>query len=298
MAPRALFVPLLALSLLVAPARASASGWATGPLPLAEPVNEPAAEPDGLAFSLELSLRRGDAGDAFGGLALLTIPLDRLARRSTFAQSAPRLKPTPRGRRDDEAPAPASAPAPAEAPPAPPPELPTLPVRLTRTLARAAVDAALRHAGLADGDARLDALASRARSSALLPELRLRAMRQIDASENLAPTEYDPERITATGGTSTWLEARATWRFDRLLFADDEVPLERMRHERGEARSRLTARVLELLAAWQRARLVEDDAARPVDERVEAMLKALETEAALDVVTGGWFGRRSAADAG
>src|SRR5690606_41297240 len=66
-----------------------------------------------------------------------------------------------------------------------------------------------RSAKLDEGEARLDALASRARTSALLPELRLRATRAVDESESLSPTEYDPLRRTASGGTSTWFEARS-----------------------------------------------------------------------------------------
>src|SRR6185295_8786326 len=119
--------------------------------------------------------------------------------------------------------------------------------------------AACKAAKLDEADARLDALASRARTSALLPELRLRATRAIDESESVAPTEYDPLRRTASGGTSTWLEARATFRLDRLVFADDEIAVERLRAARAAERLRLVTKVLDLLDTWQRARASEGD---------------------------------------
>jgi hypothetical protein len=213
--------------------------------------------------------------------------------RGALAQAAPRLEDPPRSRRrTDVAAAPEPPPAAApSAPDVPVPDPPPLVLRVTPAAARAAVRAALRQARLHDAEARIDSLASRAQSSALLPELRLRATRLLDEAESLSPTEYDPGRTTATGGTSTWLEARATWRLDRLVFADEEVPLERLRHDRAEAEARVAARTLELLFAWQRALTVEADLARPAEERVEATLRVLECAASLDVVTDGWFSR-------
>ena len=90
------------------------------------------------------------------------------------------------------------------------------PVRVDAALARGAVAAALRRGRVAAAEDRLDGLASRSRSSATLPELRLRAMRVIDEDEALSPTEYDPSRTTLSGGSSTWLEARATWKLSLI----------------------------------------------------------------------------------
>ncbi|MEJ7730155.1 MAG: hypothetical protein WKG00_13165 [Polyangiaceae bacterium] len=246
---------------------------------------------------------RSEGKREVGGMLLVGLPFDRWARRraraeagGALAQVPPRLdEPVRPRRRAAGSPAlepSAAAPAPPlPAPESPAPDPPPLVLRVTPTAARAAVRAALRQARLEDAEARIDSLASRARSSALLPELRLRATRLLDEAESLSPTEYDPGRTTATGGTSTWLEARATWRLDRLVFADEEVPLERLRHDRAEAEARVAARTLELLFAWQRALTVEADLARPVEERVEATLRVLECEASLDVVTDGWFSR-------
>lgn len=191
-------------------------------------------------------------------------------------------------------PAPKLPPAPASA--LPPPL--RIPVVVTSQAARAAVDAALRRAHLADPDARLDAMASRARAAAALPELRLRALRSVDQGQTLSPTEYDPVRTTATGGSSVWMEARATWRLDRLVFADEEVALERMRHERAEAQARVVTRVLKLLFEWQRALAMADNPAGSPEEQLASRLKALEAEAELDLMTDRWFSRWRARQGG
>ncbi|MGK4000125.1 hypothetical protein [Sorangium sp. So ce1024] len=263
-----------------------------------------------LWVAVQLGVARLERGErSLSGMLLASIPLERTARtserprappppsaRSAVAEpDAPRLKPAP------EAPgAPRAAPAPElpQAPPAPPagaePPLP-LPVRVTPAMAREAVDAALRQARLVDPGARVDALASRARTSSLLPELRLRVSRLVDEAESLAPTQYDPARRTASGGTSLWLEARATWRLDRVVFVDEEIALERLRRDRAELQAKLTARVLELLFAWQRAVALAADPGRSPEEHRAATLAALEAEASLDLLTGGWMTRRRAA---
>ncbi len=162
---------------------------------------------------------------------------------------------------------------------------------LTPDLARGAARAACKAAKLDEAEARLDALASRAKTSALLPELRLRATRAIDETESLTPTEYDPTRRTASGSTTTWLEARATFRLDRLVFADDEIAVERQRMARAAERSRLVERVLDLLDAWQRARASAAAPEAAPDALARAALAIAASEASLDVLTDGWFSR-------
>jgi hypothetical protein len=95
--------------------------------------------------------------------------------------------------------------------------------------------------------------------------------------------------VTASGGASLWLEARATFRLDRLVFADEEIALERLREDRAVARQKLVDRVLDALFAWQRALVVRDDPSRDPEERARAAVTAIEAEATLDVVTGGWM---------
>lgn len=235
--------------------------------------------------------REHDTRASFGAMLLLGIPLDRSARAATrsaaLATPAPaELKPAPRPARSE---APAVPPEPVK-PAAPEPAAPLrIPIRVTPAVARGAVEAALQKARLVDPDAHVDAIASRARLAATLPELRLRASRTADEGQSLSPTSYDPQRMTATGGTSIWLEARATWRLDRLVFTDEEVALERVRAQRAEQRGKLTERVLALLFGWQRALALEDDGSAAPEEHLTASLRVIEAEAELDLITGGWF---------
>lgn len=165
-------------------------------------------------------------------------------------------------------------------------------------LARGLVRAALATARESERRRDLDDLALRARLSGLLPELRVRLAHALDQDQALSPTEYDPERVTASGGTSLWIEGRATFRLDRLVFADEEVAIERLRADRERAERALVTESLRALDRWQRARGHAADPALPDDKRVEAELEAAAAEATLDVMTDGWFsgpaGRRLA----
>lgn len=294
-AARRPFAALLLSSLVVAfPARALA-----GPADHDDPLLHPRIELDPrldlresghrvpsplrapLWFAIDASMRRPDGGPTvIGGMLLVGLPLERIAARP------PRIADPPPQAPEAKPPPPAKAPAP-EAKQAPL----RIPVVVTSEAARGAVEAALRKARLVDPDAQIDGMALRARQSAALPELRLRALRTVDQGQNLMPTEYDPTRLTATTGTSLWMEARATWRLDRLLFAEEEVAVERARHLRTEARARLTSRVLKLLFAWQRALAQADNPSASPEENLTARLHALEAEAEVDLLTDGWFGR-------
>jgi hypothetical protein len=168
------------------------------------------------------------------------------------------------------------------------------PTRVDAALARGAFRAALVRDGDTATEERLDSLSTRSRTSASLPELRLRVMRVIDEDQALSPTAYDPSRTTASGGTSTWLEARATWRLDRWVFTREEIAVEKMRMARVRARRAIEHDVLEALGRWQRARWTSLDPEAPADSRLTAELEASAAEATLDVITDGWFGRELA----
>ena len=172
-------------------------------------------------------------------------------------------------------------------------------VAVTPRLARATVEAAWRAAGLGNDDARLDAIVSRARWSAVLPETRLRAIR-FDDQRLYTESTADVNRLRDSAGANVGLEARLTWRFDRLLYAEDEPSFERMRLERHDARARIGGRVLEALFHWHRAWLevrwaqaasrdAREPPNRPSRDEAEAALRVMEAEATLDVLTGGWF---------
>lgn len=203
-----------------------------------------------------------------GGLLVVGLPFDRLARtnvRATLADPTPPPRPPP----------PPPAPSPA-------PDADALLV-LGPRLARACVEAAWRAAGLGADDARLDAVMSRARWAGLLPEARLRVIRWDDER---VYADTAPERLRDSAGANVGLEARLTWRLDRLLFAEDEPSFERIRLERQDARARLAGRTLEALFRWQRAWLEARAIGHPDPELA---LRVAEAEATLDVLTAGWF---------
>ena len=226
--------------------------------------------------SLELALRGGYVARADGARELvamlsLGVPLDRAlaprgALKLTESSAAPRA-PSPR----------------------------TSSLLVTPGLAHATIRAALRAGSRARTESRYGSLASRARASAALPVLRLRATRTTDESLRLTPTSSDPYRYTQAGGVSLALEAQATWNLDRAVFADEELQVEHLRRLRAQQDARLVEDVLRALFAWQRA--VVDAAApdAPPEERELAELRVIEAEVRLDVMTGGWFSPRAPA---
>jgi hypothetical protein len=133
---------------------------------------------------------------------------------------------------------------------------------------------------------------SRSHWSSLLPETRLRAIRW-DDDAFYSPYASDPTGPPReTTGTRLGLEARLTWRLDRLLFSEEETSFERLRLERQDARARLAAHALEALFRWQRARIeLEWTRSREPGTRDEALaaLVVVEAESTLDVLTNGWF---------
>lgn len=160
---------------------------------------------------------------------------------------------------------------------------PATPV-LTPLVARQVVAAAWRAVGLGADDGRLDAMLTRARWSGLLPEVRLRVVRSDRRTDATA------QDVTSdTWGATQFYEARATFRLDRLLYADDEPQVERLRLDRQEARARVATKVMAELSKWVRARAEEAVAPLDSDARLDALLKVMESELTLDVMTGGWF---------
>lgn len=217
--------------------------------------------------------REGTFRSEVGGMLVLGIPFDGLARGSTRADFV-------------RVGAPAATTAAAEGP---------FDLALSPRLARSCVSAAWRASGIGPDDSRLEGIVSRARWSALLPETRLRAIRydNLTLASSLDPASNATTYLRDTTGANLGLEARLTWRFDRLVYADDEPTLERIRLEHRDARARIAGKTLDALFHWQRALLdLKTLPPSQVGTRDEADigLRVLEAEAALDVLTNGWFG--------
>lgn len=266
--------------------------FAAGATPLLRPVLEGRdLAPTGGDLGVTVSARaeRSDLGAAVSGFVALAVPLDRLAAPRRLSASA--ADPS----KDGDAPevadrAPAEATASSQPPASEPSEEPALSGAVLGRLARDAVRAAFRAHDVALRRAELDGLGTRARLSAALPELRLRAVSSNDQSQRLTPTIEDPERYTITGGNDLLLEASVTWKLNRLVFADEEIALERLELERERNAEKLKERVLERLFDWHRAlsRLPREPS--DSEERGRYELERLEAEVELDVLTGGWFG--------
>jgi hypothetical protein len=247
-----------------------------------------------VGFTRELMSGRND----LGGFLVVGLALDRIAVGPVH-----RLTEPPRRLRTP--PTVPSVPFPTPAPAVPTPAAAASPAPASRpvelvppALARDCVGAALQASGLGVDDARIDALVSRARASAWLPETRMRAMRLWDNANNattLAST--DTANFYDAVGANLVLELRLTWRLDRLLYAGDEGTLERVRLERLDARSRLATRTLEILFTWERAVLEARQAASGSPEEQSAQLRASEAQATLDVLTAGWFSARASSPA-
>jgi len=210
----------------------------------------------------------------------------RLADGLRATHDEPRLaEGPPKKDSDNPSGAPPSSPAPA---PAPASAVPLAPV-LSSRLARGAVRHALASAGYLDARSRLYGLATRARTSAVLPELGVRTLRSSGQLLRLTPTADDPYRYTQAGTSELTIEARLTWHLDRLVFADEEVSLERLQIERDAAERRLIDSVMERLEVWQRGRVRAADPNTDPEQRDTAELAAIAAAVELDVLTDGWF---------
>ncbi len=266
------------------------------PLAVAVPLLVPAASGDA-SVSVGVRAERGDVRSELAGFVGLELPLERFAApRPVLAatgEATARGDATARGEATDDDPTPRTSPTDESDGVAERDSPPALAPALLALLAREAVAAAANaeQAGARERD--LDGVAARARLSAALPEVRLRAARSRDESLRLAPTAEDPYRFTLAGGNGLLLEGQATFRLNRLLFADEELAVERLRLERERGSERRQARVLARVLAWHRA-VSRGLSAENAEERGREELQRVEAEVELDVLTGGWFGRRVA----
>lgn len=237
------------------------------------------AQAGSLRLGVAVQAHRELWGRSLRGLVFLEIPWERLG--------SPRLgEPT----EDPEQDEPEQVPTPPSEAPTPPPVALPAPVRLPEPLVEGTLRAALRASGRALALARLRELSSRSRWSAVLPTLTLRAARATDESLRIQPTS-DIYQATQTGSADLVLEARATWKLDRLVFADQEIAVERLRTERARAIDQLFAGVLKQLLAFQRATVLLTAPELSPEKRLKLMADALQAEVALDVLTDGYFGR-------
>jgi hypothetical protein len=261
--------------------------------PVFRPVLEaaPLAPPGGdLSVTVTARTERTELGSRVLGFVALAVPLDRFAAPKTLGATVAADPGANAASESGDSPAPAPAngsPVDGEGEDV---VEPALPAPLLARVARDAVGAALRAHDVPLRRSELEGFGARARFSATLPELRFRVLRSNDESLRLTPTLEDPERYTHDGGTDFVLEASATWKLNRLIFADEEIAVERLALEREKNAERLSQRVLARLFDWHRALSELAAASVPPKRRGLAELERLEAEVELDVLTGGWFG--------
>lgn len=238
------------------------------------------------ALSVHGLVRESEARAEQAAWVSLTVPLAELAAPRAATSARSRQAPPPAVADDGE-----PEPAPAESPPLPQPRLDQL--RALAELSRRATGVALAVVGASAERRRLDGLSARARASALLPELRLRALRTTDQALRGSPTVDDPYRVTQADGAGITLEASATFRLDRLLFSREELVVERLRAQAASERLKLERQVLDALLELYRARelaCLED----VTDEaRALSRIRAVQLAAELDVLTAGWFAEQA-----
>ncbi len=149
---------------------------------------------------------------------------------------------------------------------------------------REAVDAALRYAGLTRGGE--SGMRKRARLSAALPTLTLRVSRQTEWDETEAEA-----RVVGDVSQDLVIEARATWRLDRLVFDGGELRIASLAQQRARARASVSAQTTSLYYKRRAAQL--DALWHPPETLEEAAQRDLALEeltAQLDALTGGWWG--------
>lgn len=219
----------------------------------------------------------------------ITLPLDTLARPKLLPVASPS---------EPAAPPPGSAQAEVSTPPvakvAATPALSLGQLQALAEFSRRACAVALAVAGVPAERRRVDSIAARARASAALPEIRLRAQRNTDQALRWAPTSDDPYRVTQADGAGTTLEASATFRLDRLLFAREELNAERLRQQAGAEHLKLERRVLDAVLELFRARELACSGDAEAEARGAALLRSAERFIELDVMTAGWFSAQAA----
>jgi hypothetical protein len=269
----------LALGLLTLPTRAQ---------------TRPQSQAERFAVSIHARTTQASARAEQAAWLSLTLPLDRLAaprpvlRAATTAPSAPSNPPAAGA---SETTADAAGPGQDAAPREPGISFEQL--RALGELSRRATIMALAAVGAAADRRRLDSQSARARLSAALPELRLRAQQSTDQALRWAPASDDPYRVTQADGAGTTLEVSATFRLDRLLFSREELVVERLRAQAGQERLKLEQRVVGAVLGLFRAHELGCAEAAEDEVRTQQRVRSLELFAELDVLTAGWFSEQA-----
>jgi len=137
----------------------------------------------------------------------------------------------------------------------------------------------------------LTELSARARTSAWLPALRVRGGRNTDETLRLTPTDAEPDRFQLVGGDDYRFEGQLSWDFRRLVFANEELAVERLRRGLDAERWKRQQQAMKALQRWLAAWVQIDDETRLPEERVASWVSERGARAELDWLSHGWFSR-------
>ena len=143
--------------------------------------------------------------------------------------------------------------------------------------------------GVKRAEERIDSLIRRERTSGLLPELRLRGAHGFDQSLALASVGVVPGQSTTRDGSDLLLEARLTFRLNRLVVGDSEVTLERARQTLFDKAEDAVKDALGQLLIFRKASVLAKQEDRSDEEKLEAELQAEGARIRLHMLSGGWF---------
>lgn len=148
--------------------------------------------------------------------------------------------------------------------------------------------AALRHAGLhTDGER---AWSRRARLSALLPTVTIRADQSQAQDEERSRSSAGTERLDRGADAELSMEVRASWRLDQAVFHDAEIRAVQAARRLHQERALLVAHVTSLY--FQRRKLQIAAILQPTTDpgkRILADLAIEELTAQIDGITGGYL---------
>ncbi len=136
----------------------------------------------------------------------------------------------------------------------------------------------------------LGSMQRRSRWSGLVPELRLRGVYGFDQSVSQEENNgLYPGDSTTRGGRDSLLEARLTFRLDRLIYGDRESTLYQKRVDLLREGAKRDQLLVDLLADWLAARRHVAEGLLLPDELLKELAKQERALLGLNELSGGWF---------
>lgn len=144
--------------------------------------------------------------------------------------------------------------------------------------------------GHATSMAQLNSLRRRSRTSGLVPELRVRGVFGFDQDTSQQDTGgLYPGDSTTRGGRDSLVEARLTFRLDRLVYGDQEAILFQKRRDLEIDAQKRARTAVQMLVEWMTALRRSRDDSLLFDEWLETQGEEQQALLSLYLATDGWF---------